>query len=81
MIEYRLITRRELVEWQKEHAPVSSGPSETIADRIPRSGLQRGATTLSSIGCNQDLEPDAIRAIAAFDGQRVSFVCKWSRLC
>jgi len=71
VIEFRAIKRRDLGEWQKRRAHPSGGPSDDSAVNIPRSGLQRGAESLASIGCAQDLDPDTIRAIAAFDGDRV----------
>ena len=72
MIEYRFITKRELVDWQEKRASVGRERADSTNERIPRSGLQRGADSLSRIDCNQDLEPDAIRAIVAFDEQRIA---------
>lgn len=71
VIEFRAIKRSDLGEWQRERMHASGTPSEDSQDRIPRSGLQRGAESLAGIGCVQDLDPDAVRAIAAFDGDRV----------
>jgi GNAT superfamily N-acetyltransferase len=71
VIEYRILTKRDVDQWQRNHAGSDGAQSEEPTDGIPRSGLQRGAAWMSRIAYSQDLEADTARTIAAFDDDRM----------
>jgi len=71
VIEYRRLTKRDVDQWQRDHARDQGDWSRGHEAKIPRSGLQRGAAWISSIGYSQDLGPDTVRTVAAFDEGRM----------
>jgi len=70
VIEYRILTKAEVDDWAGERTTGRPGADEP-ARGIPRAGLQRGPDWIADVACNQELEPDVVRTIAAFDDGRM----------
>jgi GNAT superfamily N-acetyltransferase len=69
VIEYVTLTK---VEVDRLGAACTEGEGSSVATLgIPRSGVQLGAAAISRLACHQDLEPGAVRTIAAFDDGRM----------
>jgi hypothetical protein len=68
MLRYQILTKSDL-EALRSHAAGRADAGN--AKSIPRSGLMEGASSLASLHCGQELDPQTPCAIAAFDDDRL----------
>ena len=74
MIEYRLLTKPQVMQWRREHGfEVQDSRANTSRKHIVRRGVQ-GDTASPVLGlsrCVQEVDDDAVVAICAFDDDRL----------
>ena len=74
MIEYRLLTRPQVMQWRREHSfEVQDSRADTPRGHIVRRGVQSDTASpvLGLSRCVQEVDDDAVVAICAFDDDRL----------